>query len=624
MKPYVEAWEVSHHADVTCTDCHFPPGFKQKIKGKFTALSMLVNYFTGVYKKSKPWAEISDESCLRSGCHVERLLDDQVIFKKGILFNHKPHLTELRRDKKLRCTSCHSQIVQGEHITVTESTCFLCHFKNQPLEAPINDCTWCHAAPTKETDPQSYDHSFVLENGISCEKCHGEMQIGDGAVPMERCSSCHAEIGHLEMYEDAAFIHKHHVTDHKVECQNCHLVIQHKSQKELSRGVEDCNSCHENSHSSQTLLFSGSGGLNVPNHPNPMFDSGLNCQGCHLFHQIDNNYESLGQTSIAKAESCEICHGEGYSRILSQWEAVMAEKVRLIGESVVKIRDSLQSVTIQFPVSEQVSDLMAGAEYNLNLVQNGNFIHNVAYSDELISAAFLNLHEVNELTNAEIELPEIDISSRLVPSECKNCHYGLEDAQVKAFGIQFRHDIHIEKNQIKCSKCHSNVSQHGETIISKDQCLNCHHTQEKRGCDYCHEIQEQIYSATIPQIEFDIEDFMYSAGVECNECHMPDGDFERPDESICSNCHDEEYEDIMLDRQANIKASILDLDKKLNILNNTNLSEAEQLTVQLVTTGLEIINQDKSFGVHNLELIGTMIHEYSRLLNGILSQYNYE
>ena len=142
--------------------------------------------------------------------------------------------------------------------------------------------------------------------------------------------------------------------------------------------------------------------------------------------------------------------------------------------------------------------------------------------------------------------------------------------------------------------------------------------------DYCHEIQEQIYSATIPQIEFDIEDFMYSAGVECNECHMPDGDFERPDESICSNCHDEEYEDIMLDRQANIKASILDLDKKLNILNNTNLSEAEQLTVQLVTTGLEIINQDKSFGVHNLELIGTMIHEYSRLLNGILSQYNNE
>ncbi|MHC4322368.1 MAG: cytochrome c3 family protein, partial [Planctomycetota bacterium] len=304
MKPYVEAWEVSSHLDVTCTDCHFPPGFKHKMKGKFTALSMLVNYFTGVYKKSKPWAEISDESCLRSGCHIERLLDNEVIFKKGILFNHQPHLTELRRDKKLRCTSCHSQIVQGEHITVTESTCFLCHFKNQPMEVPIDDCNWCHNAPVKDSGGEvNYDHTFVVEKEMNCEKCHGGMQIGDGTVPVERCSSCHAEIGHLDYFSDAAFIHKHHVTDHKVECQNCHLVIQHKSMSNLAEGIQDCNSCHDNTHNTQRLLFSGSGGMDIPSHPNPMFKTGLNCQGCHLFHNVEWGYDSLGQSSLANAES---------------------------------------------------------------------------------------------------------------------------------------------------------------------------------------------------------------------------------------------------------------------------------------------------------------------------------
>lgn len=99
MRPYVDAWETSTHADVTCTDCHFPPGFKSKVKGKFTALSMLVNYATGVYKKSKPWAEISDGSCLRSGCHSERLLEGEVEFREAIVFDHEPHLTSLRREK---------------------------------------------------------------------------------------------------------------------------------------------------------------------------------------------------------------------------------------------------------------------------------------------------------------------------------------------------------------------------------------------------------------------------------------------------------------------------------------------------------------------------------------------
>ncbi|MFQ6610580.1 MAG: cytochrome c3 family protein, partial [Fidelibacterota bacterium] len=331
MEPYVEGWKASTHSNVTCTDCHFPPGFKSKLEGKFTAISMVANYMTGIYKKGKPWAEISDASCLRSGCHQERFLFEKVLFKDKVIFDHTPHLTKLRLGKKLRCTSCHSQIVQGEHITVNETSCFLCHFKNQPDETPINDCTWCHNAPvnTDSLDVE-YDHSFVLDRQIECEKCHGSMQIGDGAVPIERCSTCHADPDLLDQYRDLQTVHRTHVTDHKVECQFCHLVIQHKSVEKTKDIVLNCDSCHDNTHRAQINLFSGVGGKNTPPHPNPMFKDGLTCQACHIFHNTDGGGTSLGKSKEASAKSCETCHGEGYYRLLENWSAIMDVKIQFI------------------------------------------------------------------------------------------------------------------------------------------------------------------------------------------------------------------------------------------------------------------------------------------------------
>ncbi len=331
MEPYVDAWKESTHSDVTCTDCHFPPGIKSKLRGKFTAISMVANYMTGIYKKSKPWAEISDESCLRSGCHVKRLLKGKVNFKEGIIFDHSPHLTKLRRGKKLRCTSCHSQIVQGVHISVTETTCFLCHFKEVKAGAKINDCTWCHDAPVPNSkNTITYDHTYILEQKMDCKKCHGKMQIGDGAVPVERCEGCHADLTLITQYGDSELIHKAHVTDHKVECQNCHLSIQHKSVSKTNDIIPECGSCHENPHFAQLSLFTGTGGKDIPDHPNPMFNNGLNCQACHIFHNTTNDFAELGDVYRASAQSCDICHGEGYNLILNQWKDLLGNKIQIL------------------------------------------------------------------------------------------------------------------------------------------------------------------------------------------------------------------------------------------------------------------------------------------------------
>jgi len=191
MKPYYESWQTSSHREVACVECHIPPGITSEVEKKIEGLSMMVSYFTGTYG-TNPWAEVDDVACLE--CHQRRLLSGREVFR-NILFDHRPHLTELRREKKLRCTSCHSQIVQGSHIAVTTSTCVLCHFKDQPINTGIAQCTLCHSIPEKviEKGNLSFDHGDVKRFDMQCSWCHSRVTKGDGSAPQQRCVVCHNE-----------------------------------------------------------------------------------------------------------------------------------------------------------------------------------------------------------------------------------------------------------------------------------------------------------------------------------------------------------------------------------------------------------------------------------------------
>jgi len=191
MEPYYQSWKHSSHSEVSCIKCHFPPGVGEKVRGKMLGLVQLAKYVTRS-EGPRPAAEIPDASCLRSGCHETRTLSGRVEFE-GISFDHRPHLLKMRRGKKLRCTSCHGQIVQGSHMTVTKSTCFLCHFKDQHFNEGLGSCTRCHQIPEEQFDLGggiTFHHDLAYEKGVDCANCHGDLIRGDGAVPQERCRVC--------------------------------------------------------------------------------------------------------------------------------------------------------------------------------------------------------------------------------------------------------------------------------------------------------------------------------------------------------------------------------------------------------------------------------------------------
>jgi len=232
MTPYVEAWRASTHSQVACVQCHYPPGLRDTIWVKYQALSQVAKWATRTYT-SKPFAEVEDGSCLRSGCHDSGALQRELIYKRGIVFDHGPHLREILGGRSLRCTSCHSQIVVGTHIEVTRAPCFLCHFKGARTArtlTPIAGCTGCHRPPKGEIllGAVRFSHEDVVRRGVQCQSCHLNVVEGDGDAPRERCFTCHNQPAKLQRHADAPFIHDAHVAGHNIECTRCHTEIRHR------------------------------------------------------------------------------------------------------------------------------------------------------------------------------------------------------------------------------------------------------------------------------------------------------------------------------------------------------------------------------------------------------------
>jgi len=608
MKPYYASWKESSHKDVTCTDCHFPPGLDNKIKGKFTALSMLVDYFTGVYKKSKPWAEIPDESCMRTGCHETRLLQGQVTFKKNILFDHGPHLGELRRGRKLRCTSCHSQIVQGSHMTVTESTCFLCHFVHAEEEMAIRACTKCHEPPIakdKNDTLAKYDHKMVMERKIACQKCHGEMVVGDGSVPRIRCNVCHADIEKIKLYDNTELMHRNHITDHKIECDQCHTEVQHKSVARTELVKPDCHACHPDFHNAQLFLFAGKGGRGLPDHPSPMYESGLNCQACHIFHQAADDFAAKGEFTRANGESCEPCHGQGYNKLLDQWKTQTNRKIGQLSTALnitTKILEMNKNNQDYASARKKLED----ARFDYNLVKYGNSIHNIAFANMLLDKAYQFAEESLKEVNSTQKLPRYERETRMVPGKCSNCHAGVEHLETTIFGWKYSHAIHLKQQGLTCQRCHSHERKHGQLIIEKQDCMNCHHKEVKQidkpeGCKVCHEPQNAVYYSQLTFSTLKIPNVMVP-GVACLDCHRDEKDnLYRPGKAVCSRCHEPDYQEMFVEWENSSLEWLKQLREKVK---KNNLRPGN-----LAYDTLMLLEKDGSKGIHNPELYEKLIEE---------------
>ncbi len=575
MQPYYDSWKTSSHSKVSCLECHFPPGIEGYVESKTQAISQVVKYFTKTYG-TKPWAEISDKSCLRSGCHTERLLHGKVVFK-GVVFDHQTHLTQLRRGKQLRCVSCHSQIVQGTHITVTETTCFLCHFKDLPEGEPISGCPSCHTAPTKTIEIQgvTFKHQDMIAQGVDCRRCHLDVIEGDGVVPRERCMGCHNEPERLAKYDDSVFMHKNHVTDHKVECTQCHLEILHKIKSMAEPLAINCQTCHPDHHAAQRELYMGVGGKGAAPKASPMFIARVSCEGCHIGHK---GGEIEGITRVAEPAACMSCHGTSYAHIQDGWTQGM-------GNLINQLTPYLQLVATEVERTERAGTVNIGeaeklhqrATHNIELVRYGKGAHNVEYSEQLIESARDDLDQALKSLGSAHRVPALEKPITPAGGACLSCHFGIETHTNEFGGRTFQHGRHTITAQLNCSVCHSSQPkgqpEHGKTTLtSTADCDGCHHRQVERSeisqsgtidptrnppsipplqrgeggisparkvtCQTCHTSDELPRQIVYQQKAFNHDLHATQRGISCNACHAPN--VQPIFKADCISCHHDE------------------------------------------------------------------------------------
>lgn len=520
MKVYVDSWKTSSHKNVPCIDCHYKPGFANHLKGKWKDGQVSLVYFVTGKKITKPHAEIDDTSCLQSGCHRKEDLNKKIAFK-NVIFNHLQHMGQIKREKQLRCTTCHSQIVQGAHITVTEVNCFICHFyKTKGQKEFITGCTSCHfeAKGDIKVDGFAFNHKKYIKRGVKCESCHANVITGDGHIQENTCLQCHNKREILEAKYTPAVLHKNHVTDHKVECFLCHSAIKHQVRtshvKETGEG--ECSRCHEpEAHAESASMYLGKGAKFLKDMPSRKAMLNMDCSVCHGY----------GKDAAAARNRCKECHGNFTEGMVARWNSIMKVKE----DDLKKEINETRSLVLKKDEGERWKTKLDGASYNLMFLSKGKASHNILYSMALIEKTKNILGEIKGKA-AERSAKEVRPSI-----SCTGiCHGNIGEQKIPFGKVFFLHEIHAE-DEDSCLKCHTPYSDHGKT--TDKGCSGCHHGQGmgKVTCKDCHRAEEAMLMYRNS----------FHSKLLCTDCHSSVTEGKKAEftgiKNSCLKCHPKRY-----------------------------------------------------------------------------------
>lgn len=526
MEPYYNAWEASSHNHVACVECHYAPGTPRTVFWKkFQGLSQVAKYVTRTYS-SKPFAEIDDASCLRSGCHSRRLLKGRVISENGVKFDHAAHIMETRKGMQLKCVTCHSQIVVGTHIEVTYSSCYLCHFKGRSEGTNVKQlggCRACHELDDKsvEIDSVVFTHSdYISRQGVSCENCHANIVQGDGLAPRERCLTCHNQPEKLAMYSeysDRPFIHENHVTEHNVACFHCHREILHgfgvnagspptaevgavlegavalRAESKMDRQPAvsfECGRCHSGKHSGELAIYSGRlpSFVDLEDMPSPMYLAHVDCAGCHYQESqtaVDGEIKddlsftsSTSSASFASSESCERCHGMEFKGIWAETTAELESTLAMLDEKAEALLIGVEGMSLPEDEENELLRDLREVKWLREFIKTYRGEHNIYLASLMVRRADRLLSSLG--ARVKIKLPNLASMPLVSGSYCATlCHEGVgvltPPETVNAFGKEMSHVGHSVF--LKCVQCHE-VGTHKvvplKEGLQETLCAACH------------------------------------------------------------------------------------------------------------------------------------------------------
>jgi hypothetical protein len=427
-------------------------------------------------------------------------------------------------------------------------------------------------------------------------------------------------------------MHKNHVTDHKIECADCHTQIQHEIGPVLTIAHTPtvCDKCHSKEpHLGPRDFYSGSGGIGVPDSPSLMFMTNVDCIACH--RKGEESQAALHTTKYAEkaiGETCLDCHGEGFDETLKHWKEFLSKAENETDQRVFNVQRILYEagrIRGESADFKKAQNLLNEARHNSSFVLLGKGVHNIEYAIKLLNVA-----------NNKTEQALAAMDKGYKPKEYQTqmtcttlCHVGIERRNVPFNDINFSHETHVLGKGLKCSDCHSPRENHGKTILKN--CVTCHHGKDmkKVTCEDCHVSVKRLVQGKggigvkeRPSNKLDV--------VECIDCHrgVPVKKKDNFDaiKKRCIECHDQSYGEMAAQWKSTSEESLKKLAPKLAQVKE----EIEKIDRQGGHTfvyrklyGEAEFNFNLAMngkGVHNLEYTGELLEFANRRLDEAIKQ----
>ncbi|TWT39993.1 Cytochrome c-type protein NrfH [Phycisphaerae bacterium RAS1] len=321
MGPYYESWSHDVHGEkhgVLCVDCHYAPGERLTIKAKFKGLSQVASYFSGRYGAGRPRAHVSDDSCMRSGCHGDnvfltkmlpigeprkekRLVDNQEIEierRPTVMFYHTKHLDA---DEKLKEAKSQRETIAARLRSAIGDAAFE---KVQSVSRSVARPDERDAAVTLTLDSLKLSEPARTDALALIDAEHRHLRLSQ--LSGLTCASCHN-------YDASG---KNHIAVNRTACYTCHF-----NNETFNHGTGKCLTCHEAP--SRQIVIHGSAtsapgsGPTLMDH-NDVVKRNVNCESCH--------FDVVRGDASVNPHECSKCHDQ--SRFLEGFAQRDTDKVR--------------------------------------------------------------------------------------------------------------------------------------------------------------------------------------------------------------------------------------------------------------------------------------------------------
>ncbi len=266
MRPQVEAWKTSAHAQIGCAACHetprpwyeFPVSMAWRAKVLTRDVSAHLSRLgetTGTIS-IETTTTIPDSICLR--CHEP----GRAATGREVLIDHTEHA-----ERNGACVSCHLWIAHpdpgADQALLFMGRCFACHGRADIVEAS-GECGLCHP-PSFKLTPESHtpasqwetiDHgTSALADRSLCLMCHD----------VSLCDDCHGlEMPHPAGWSEGATSHGLVSKKNDTVCMTCHR-----------QGFNFCSMCHHEG-------YEPAKGPWIAQHPPTARERGTSfCMRCH-------------------------------------------------------------------------------------------------------------------------------------------------------------------------------------------------------------------------------------------------------------------------------------------------------------------------------------------------------